>query len=103
MYVLCLLLFGCGGMQVNVVIKGTVQGVFYRKWTVSTAQKLGLNGWVRNLRDGSVEAVFSGPASAVDTMVQQCHSGPSAARVWSVDVSKWDNEVPPGFEQKPTW
>lgn len=97
------LLLGCAGMQVNVVIKGTVQGVFYRKWTVSTAQKLGLNGWVRNCRDGSVEAVFQGPSGAVDTMVQQCGSGPSAARVWSVDVSQWDNEVPQGFEQKPTW
>jgi acylphosphatase len=97
------LLGGCTGMQVNVVIKGAVQGVFYRKWTVSTAQKLGLHGWVRNCRDGSVEAVFSGPSSVVDTMVQQCSSGPSAARVWSVDVSKWDNEVPGGFEQRPTW
>ncbi|KAG0563644.1 hypothetical protein KC19_8G048100 [Ceratodon purpureus] len=94
---------GSGSKAVNVLIKGTVQGVFYRKWTVSTAQKLGLNGWVRNCRDGSVEAVFQGPSSAVDTMVQQCGSGPSAARVWSVDVSQWDNEVPQGFEQKPTW
>lgn len=90
-------------LQVNVVIKGTVQGVFYRKWTVDAAQKLGLNGWVRNCRDGSVEAVFSGPSSTVDTMVQLCHSGPSAARVWSVNVSKWENEVAQGFEQKPTW
>lgn len=88
---------------VNVVIKGTVQGVFYRKWTVDAARKLGLNGWVRNCRDGSVEAVFAGPPSAVDSMIQQCHSGPSSARVSSVDVSQWDNEVPQGFEKKPTW
>jgi len=89
-------------MQVNVVIKGTVQGVFYRKWTVGAAQKLGLNGWVRNLQDGSVEAVFSGPSSAVDDIIQQCHSGPSKAKVSSVDVSKWDHEVPHGFEKRKT-
>ena len=89
----------CVRMQVNVIIKGTVQDVFYRKWTVEAAQKLGLQGWVRNLQDGSVEAVFSGPSSAVDNMIEQCHSGPSAAKVTSVDVSKWSTEVPEGFEQ----
>lgn len=86
--------------SVNALIKGTVQGVFYRKWTISAAQKLGLNGWVRNLKDGSVEAVFSGPSNAVDDMIQQCHSGPSNAKVTSVDVSKWDHEVPQGFEKR---
>lgn len=86
--------------QVNVIVKGTVQGVFFRKWTVEAATKLGLNGWVRNLADGSVEAVISGPSGAVDNMIQQCHSGPSSAQVTSVEVSKWDSEVPRGFEKR---
>lgn len=84
------------------IIKGKVQGVFYRNWTVENAKKLNLNGWVRNCRDGTVEAVFSGTSSAVDDMVLKCHSGPSSARVSGVNISKWDNEVPQGFEQKPT-
>lgn len=86
--------------QVNVIVKGTVQGVLFRKWTVEAATKLGLNGWVRNLADGSVEAVISGPSEAVDNMIQQCHSGPSTAQVTSVEVSKWDNHVPQGFEKR---
>ncbi|KAG0556795.1 hypothetical protein M758_11G077000 [Ceratodon purpureus] len=86
--------------SVNVIVKGTVQGVFFRKWTVEAAQKLNLQGWVRNLEDGSVEAVFSGPTSAVDNMIEQCHSGPSAAKVSSVDVSNWNNEIPQGFEKR---
>jgi len=85
---------GSESKAVNVIIKGKVQGVFYRNWTVENAKKLNLNGWVRNCRDGTVEAVFSGTSSAVDDMVQKCHSGPSSARVSGVNISKWDNEVP---------
>lgn len=86
----------------NARIKGTVQGVFYRKWTVETAQKLGLKGWVRNCRDGSVEAVFSGPQEVVDSMLHKCRSGPPAAKVTAVDVSAWADPVEDGFQQKPT-
>ena len=49
---------------VHVLISGTVQGVWFRAWTVQEAQKRGLDGWVRNRRDGDVEAVFAGPAAA---------------------------------------
>jgi acylphosphatase len=90
---------GSESKAVNVIIKGKVQGVHYRNWTIANAKKLNLNGWVRNCRDGTVEAVFSGISSAVDDMVQKCHSGPPAARVSGVNISKWDNEVPRGFEQ----
>ncbi len=85
--------------SVRVVIKGRVQGVWYRGWTVETAQALGLHGWVCNLDDGSVEAVFSGPARDVDAMLARCHQGPPAARVSSVTVEDWPGPVPADFRQ----
>ncbi|MDP6691132.1 MAG: acylphosphatase [Alphaproteobacteria bacterium] len=87
---------------VRVVIEGRVQGVWYRGWTVDTAEALGLCGWVRNRRDGSVEAVFSGPAAAVDAMLARCHQGPSAARIDSVTTAPWSGKVGPDFRQEPT-
>ncbi len=62
-------------------IHGRVQGVWYRAWTESTARKLGLSGWVRNRADGTVEALFCGPAEAVSRMLELAHEGPPAARV----------------------
>ena len=70
----------------RVVVRGRVQGVGYRAWTEDTAILNGLDGWVRNRRDGSVEAVFAGPAEAVDAMVDACRRGPDSARVDAVDV-----------------
>ncbi len=66
---------------VRVVVTGRVQGVGYRAWTVDTAERLGLVGWVRNNRDGSVEAVFSGSSAVVASMLAALHDGPPAARV----------------------
>ncbi|MCC7272994.1 MAG: acylphosphatase, partial [Alphaproteobacteria bacterium] len=60
-------------------IAGRVQGVWYRAWTVETAQALGLRGWVRNRADGSVEALLIGPAAAVDAMAARCRQGPPKA------------------------
>lgn len=68
-----------------VLIRGRVQGVGYRAWTEVTALERGLNGWVRNRRDGAVEAVFSGLEAAVLAMIEDCWSGPSGARVDGVD------------------
>ena len=68
-----------------VLIRGRVQGVGYRAWTEVTALERGLNGWVRNRRDGAVEAVFSGLEAAVLAMIEDCRSGPSGARVDGVD------------------
>lgn len=65
-------------------IEGKVQGVWYRDWTVQNAQELGLNGWVRNRVDGSVEALFSGEAAIVDKMLKRCEDGPQLARVTAV-------------------
>lgn len=65
----------------HVFITGRVQGVAYRAWTEEEALRGGLEGWVRNRRDGSVEAMFFGPAAAVEDMISACRSGPSGARV----------------------
>jgi acylphosphatase len=65
----------------HVMIRGRVQGVGYRYFVEREAQSRGLEGWVRNRRDGSVEAVFSGPTEAVTAMIEACRRGPSSARV----------------------
>lgn len=74
-------------MNVNrlVVVRGRVQGIGYRAWTEVTALEHGLQGYVRNRRDGSVEALFIGPAPAVAAMIEACRGGPSYARVESLD------------------
>jgi acylphosphatase len=71
---------------VHVRISGLVQGVAFRAWTERRANALGLSGWVRNLPDGDVEAVFSGPAQAVETMLAAAREGPRAAEVDSVEI-----------------
>jgi len=68
----------------HVTIKGRVQGVGFRAWVEYQAQASRLEGWVRNRRDGSVEAVFSGAAKAVAEMVALCRHGPPGARVTAV-------------------
>jgi len=72
---------------VTVRIEGRVQGVFYRAWTEETARRLGLDGWVRNLRDGSVQAVFSGPRAQVEEMLRLCRRGPRDAKVTAVTIT----------------
>ena len=66
---------------VRVVVYGRVQGVWYRGWTENNATGLGLSGWVRNRRDGTVEAVFAGGAEAVAAMLDDCRRGPRGAHV----------------------
>jgi acylphosphatase len=68
-----------------VIIRGRVQGVGYRAWTEVTALEHGLEGWVRNRRDGSVEAVFAGEEDQVAAMIAQCRRGPPGARVDAID------------------
>lgn len=87
---------------VHVLISGTVQGVWFRAWTVQEAQARGLDGWVRNRRDGRVEAVFAGPAARVDDMLTACHSGPSAAEVEDVSVTPKTEDPGSGFRKLPT-
>lgn len=74
-------------------ISGRVQGVWFRAWTAEAAQGLGLCGWVRNRRDGSVEAVISGAVAAVDAMIAACHEGPPRARVAAVWITPAGDET----------
>jgi acylphosphatase len=74
----------------HVVIRGRVQGVGYRMWTEDEARERGLEGWVRNWRDGSVEAVFAGTPEAVDAMIEACRRGPPGARVDAIDQREAD-------------
>jgi acylphosphatase len=69
----------------HVTIRGRVQGVGFRYWTRRTATARDLEGWVRNRRDGSVEAVFAGDEDAVADMINLCRRGPDAARVEKVE------------------
>ncbi|WP_038057379.1 acylphosphatase [Thermodesulfobacterium hydrogeniphilum] len=72
--------------RVHVFISGRVQGVFFRAYTEAEAKKLGVKGWVRNLPDGRVEAVFEGEDGAVDQMIAWCHKGSPHAKVTKVEV-----------------
>ena len=74
-------------LRAHVFISGRVQGVSFRWFTQRKAQELGLTGWVRNLWDGRVEAVFEGPEETVRQAVAWCHRGEPPARVESVDVT----------------
>lgn len=88
--------------RVRVVIHGRVQGVWFRGWTVDEARARGLSGWVRNRRDGTVEAVFEGATQAVEDMVAACRRGAPAAHVTEVVRFPYDEPVEPGFHQVPT-
>jgi acylphosphatase len=85
-------------------ITGRVQGVYYRASTVQQAQALGLRGWVRNRRDGSVEALATGPAEAVQALIEWAQRGPVMARVERVEVQEvlGAAQVLDGFEQRET-
>ncbi len=73
-------------VRAHVFVSGRVQGVYFREYTRREAEKVGVTGWVRNLWDGRVEAVFEGPRSAVEHMVRWCHRGSPRARVDHVEV-----------------
>ena len=83
---------------VRLRIYGRVQGVWYRGWTQDNALVLNLNGWVRNRRDGSVEALIAGPSDAVEEMTRLCWRGPSFAEVRDIEILAEDALPPPGFE-----
>ena len=73
-------------IRAHVFIKGKVQGVFYRDWTAQKAKALGLVGWVKNLEDGRVEAVFEGPRQKVSEIIENCREGSVLAKVEHVDA-----------------
>ena len=87
-------------IRAHVLISGHVQGVGYRYATVDTASQMGLSGWVRNLPDKRVEAVFEGWHSTVAEIIRWCHQGPPAAVVEGVVVEYETPEGLAGFEVK---
>ena len=76
-------------VRAHLIIKGRVQGVWYRANTKEQACILGIKGWVKNLPDGSVEVVFEGDKKKVEEMIQWCHQGPKLSQVESVDI-QWE-------------
>jgi len=82
-------------------IHGLVQGVGFRWSFARQAQHLGVRGWVRNCRDGSVEAMISGGAAEIEEMIHWAHRGPAGAHVATVEVTEGEDEFS-HFEQRPT-
>ena len=82
---------------VHVLIRGQVQGVGYRAWTVREAQKRRLTGWVRNRADGAVEALFCGEDEAVQAMIAACRAGPRMSQVREIVAEPYAGPNPSGF------
>ena len=85
--------------RLRLCVHGRVQGVGYRAWSAGEAARLGLDGWVRNRADGSVELALSGDDEAVERMLALCREGPRAAAVIRVDVLDEPEAVDEGFRQ----
>lgn len=83
-------------------VTGRVQGVYFRAWMAEQAATLTLEGWVRNRRDGSVEALISGHADAVDRMLRFCREGPPDAAVDQLEIVQEGGASPAGFAILPT-
>ena len=75
--------------RAHLFFEGRVQGVFFRAFTRNVAQKLGINGWVRNLYDGRVEALFEGSRDLIEQAIQECRKGPAGSSVRNIEVS-WE-------------
>jgi acylphosphatase len=85
-------------VRAHVFVSGNVQGVFFRQKTRDRARSRGAAGWVKNLPDGRVEAVFEGPEDVVDQMVEWCREGPPWADVAEIEVTREEPEGLDGFE-----
>jgi acylphosphatase len=93
---------GMDRITVRLIICGLVQGVGYRWWARNEARRLGLDGWVRNRGDGTVELLASGPSAAVEQLLDACRRGPSSARVGSIARFEAADAGVAGFEERPT-
>jgi acylphosphatase len=89
--------------RAHVVVRGRVQGVFFRAQTRDRARSLGLTGWVRNNADGTVEAVFEGDRERVESMVEWSRKGPSHAQVENVEVTWEEPQDEPEFAVRGGW
>ena len=87
---------------VRLIIRGRVQGVGYRWWTLQQARRLRLDGWVRNRLDGTVELLAAGAAGAVEQLIEACGRGPDAAAVSAVERLEAEEDPPPGFDERRT-
>jgi len=88
-------------MTRNLRLSGRVQGVFFRESMCREAAKLGVNGWVRNRRDGSLDAMLQGEVAQVEALITWAKRGPAAAQVESMEISEGNGEFS-GFEKLPT-
>ncbi len=86
----------------QVIIAGRVHNVGYRDWMVATARALGVSGWVRNRRDGTVEAMVDGETSAVEEFLRACRRGPRGAEVTEITENLAEPLDEPGFRRLPT-
>ena len=86
----------------RLVISGRVQGVGYRDWMVSRARRLGLSGWVRNLGEGTVEALVDGDEPAVEELLRQCRRGPPLAHVTDIVEQLAEPPEETGFRRRPS-
>ena len=86
----------------HVVISGRVQGIGYRDWMVREATRLGVEGWVRNRADGTVEALVAGDVAAVQALLSACRRGPLLARVSEISEEFAEPPEEPGFRRLPT-
>jgi acylphosphatase len=93
---------GAGVICRRLVIAGRVQGVGYRDWLATQARVLGVDGWVRNRADGTVEALVCGASDAVETLLRQCRRGPMMADVTEMRTLPADPPAEPGFYRLPT-
>jgi acylphosphatase len=83
--------------RMHVLVSGKVQGVWFRESTRQEAERLGVGGWVRNLPDGRVEAVFTGSSAAVDELVAWCRRGPPNADIATVEAKPQAGPAELGF------
>ncbi len=86
----------------RLIIHGRVQGVGYRAWATSEARRLGLDGWVRNRRDGTVELLAKGDEAGVEQLVLACRQGPPAAVVSDIQRTIAQDDGADGFHHRPT-
>ena len=90
-------------MALRLLVHGRVQAVGFRAWAVAAAHELGVHGFVRNLRSGSVEILVRGEGEAVQSFVEACRQGPPSAQVTHVEIAEADEDIAgPGFRQLPT-
>ena len=89
-------------MAIRVTIEGRVQGVGFRYWVTLEAKRLGVDGWVRNRRDGSVEALISGDPNLVRQMISRCYQGPPISHVTRLTGVEAEDPEVSGFDIGPT-